>query len=97
MLSWKEPTKKASLRPGRPGARHLLEVQVSDARLQRSLLAFLGRTSYAVEARGDGILVIDPPGALDPEVARAELGIYLRTWERQTHEATARFVGNPLR
>lgn len=93
MLSWKEPAKKTPLRPKRHGARHLLEVQVSDARLQLDLLAFLGRTSYAVEALGDRNLVIDPPGALDPEVARAELGIYLRTWERQTPGATARLVG----
>ncbi|HYM64405.1 MAG TPA: hypothetical protein VES61_06970 [Gaiellaceae bacterium] len=93
MLSWKEPAKQTPLRLERQGARHLFEIQVSDARLQRSLLAFLGRTSYAVEARGDGILVIDPPGALDSEVARAELGVHLRAWERQTPGETARLVG----
>lgn len=61
-------------------------------RLQRSLLAFLGRTSYAAEARDDGILVIDPLGALDPEVARAELDVYLRMWESLTPGAAARLV-----
>lgn len=92
MLSWKEPTKKTLLRLGTQGARHILEVQVSDPRLQRSLLAFLGRTSYAAEARDDGILVIDPLGALDPEVARAELDVYLRMWESLTPGAAARLV-----
>ena len=92
MLSWKEPTKKTRLRLDTQGARHILEVQVLDARLQRSLLAFLGRTSYAAEARDNGILVIDPPRALDPEVALAELGVYLRMWERLTPGADARVI-----
>jgi hypothetical protein len=92
MLSWKEPAKKIVLGPGTRGGRHILEVQVSDARLRRSLLAFLARTSYAAEARDDGILVVDPPGALEPEVARAELGVYLRIWERLTPGAIAHLV-----
>ncbi|MGI8607107.1 MAG: hypothetical protein ACR2L0_08150 [Gaiellaceae bacterium] len=72
--------------------RHIFEVQVSDPRFRGSLLAFLGRTSYAAEVRADGILVIDPPAALDRAVARAELGVYLRMWEHVTPEATARLV-----
>ena len=75
------------------GVGHILEVQVSDSSLQTSLLAFLGRTSFAAEARDDGILVIHPPGALDPDVARVELGIYLRMWERLTPGAAARLTG----
>jgi hypothetical protein len=93
MLSWKEPAKRTFLRFDTQEARHTLEVQVSDARLQRSLLAFLGRTSYAAEARDDGVLVIDPPGALDPEVARVELEVYLRMWERLTPDGAARLIG----
>ena len=60
---------------------------------RRSLLAFLGRTSYAAEVRDDGVLVIGPPGALEPEVARAELRVYLRMWERVTPGGAARLVG----
>jgi hypothetical protein len=93
MLSWKEPTNSTLLRLGTRRAPDILEVRVSDARLQRSLLAFLGRTSYAPEARDDGVLVIDPPGALDPEIARAELRVYLRMWERVTPGGAARLVG----
>jgi hypothetical protein len=92
MLSWKEPTKMTFLRLGAQDA-HILEVQVSDARLRRSLLTFLGRTSYAAEAREDGVLLIDPPGALDPKIARAELAVYLRMWERLTPGGAARLVG----
>ena len=93
MLSWKEPAKRTRLRLGAPEAQHILEVRVSDACLRRSLLAFLGRTSYAAEAREDGVLVIDPPGALDPKIARAELTVYLRMWERLTPGGAAHFVG----
>jgi hypothetical protein len=93
MLSWKEPAKRTRLRLGAPEVQHILEVRVSDARLRRSLLAFLGRTSYAVEAREDGVLVIDPPGALDPKIARAELALYLRMWERLTPGGAAHLVG----
>jgi hypothetical protein len=92
MLSWKEPTKRTLLRRGTLEARHILEVQVSDARLERSLLAFLGRTSYAAEVREDGVLLIDPPGALDPKIARAELGVYLRMWERLTPDGIAHLI-----
>ena len=74
MLSWKEPAKKTLLRLGTQGVGHILEVQVSDASVQTSLLAFLRRTSFGAEAREDGILVIHPPGALDPDVARASSG-----------------------
>jgi hypothetical protein len=81
------------VRPSTRRTADLLEVQVSDAGLERSLLSFLGRTSYAAEARDDGILVIDPPGALDAKVARAELGVYLRMWERLTPGGTARLRG----
>jgi hypothetical protein len=93
MLSWKEPTN--SIRPlvCTRRAPDILEVRVSDARLRRSLLAFLGRTSYAAEARDDGVLVIDPPGALDPQVARAEVRVYLRTWERLTPGGAASLKG----
>jgi hypothetical protein len=73
-------------------ARHILEVQVSDARLERSLLAFLGRTAYAAEVREDGVLVIDPPRALDPKVARAELRVYLGMWERLTPGGVAHLI-----
>ena len=93
MLSWKEPTYITFPRLGTRRARDILEVQVSDARLQASLLAFLGRTPYAAEARDDGVLLIDPPGALEPEVARAELRVYLRMWERLTPGGAARVVG----
>jgi hypothetical protein len=85
MLSWKEPNNSTLLRLGTRKARDLLEVQVSNARFQTSLLAFLGRTSYAAE--------IDPPAALEPEVARAELSVYLRLWERLTPGGAARLVG----
>jgi hypothetical protein len=71
----------------------VFEIQVSDSRFEKSLLAFLGRTSYAAEIRADGILVVEPPGALDPEVARTELAVYLRMWERSTPGAGAGFVG----
>ena len=93
MLSWKEPTHITFPRLGTRRPRDILEVQVSDARLQRSLLAFLRRTSYAAEARDDGVLLIDPPGALALEVARAELRVYLRIWERLTPGGAARLVG----
>jgi hypothetical protein len=93
MLSWKEPAKMTRLRLGAPEVQHILEVRVSDARLRSSLLAFLGRTSYAVEAREDGVLVIDPPGALDPKIARAELAVYLRMWERLMPGGAAHLVG----
>ena len=93
MLSWKEPTHITFPRLGTRRARDILEVRVSDARLRRSLLAFLGRTSYAAESREDGVLVIDPPGALDPKIARAELAVYLRMWERLTPGGAAHLVG----
>jgi hypothetical protein len=93
MLSWKEPTNSIRQRLGTRRAPDILEVRVSDARLRRSLLAFLGRTSYAAEARDDGVLVIDPPGALDPEVARAEVRVYLRMWERLTPGGAASLKG----
>jgi hypothetical protein len=93
MLSWKEPTKRTRRRRGTQDARHILEVQVSDARLERSLLAFLGRTSYAAEVREDGVLLVDPPGALSPKVARAELKVYLRMWERLTPGGVAHLIG----
>jgi hypothetical protein len=95
MLSWKEPAKRTVVRRGTQEAGHILEVQVPDARLQRSLLAFLMRTSYAAEVRDDGILVVDPPGALDPAVARAEFRVYLRMWERLTPGGTAHLAGEP--
>ncbi len=92
MLSWKEPTQSSFPPLGTRRGRDILEVQVSNARFQRSLLAFLRRTSYAAEARDDGVLVIGPPGALEPEVARAELRVYLRMWERLTPGGAARLV-----
>lgn len=95
MLSWKEPTKRTLSRRGTQEARPILEVQVSDTCLERSLLSFLGRTSYAAEVREDGVLVIHPPGALDPKVARAELGVYLRMWERLTPGRVAHLIGEP--
>jgi hypothetical protein len=93
MLSWKDPNNSTLLRLGTREARDILEVQVSNAPFQTSLLAFLGRTSYAAEVRDDGVLVIEPPGALEPEVARAELRVYLRMWERLTPGGAARLVG----
>jgi hypothetical protein len=74
-------------------AQHALEVQVSDAGLRKSLLAFLGRTSYGAEVREDGVLVIHPPGAINPRIARAELAVYLRMWERLTPGGAAHLVG----
>ena len=94
MLSWKEPPKRTSSRLGVHEAHHILEVQVSDAGLRKSLLAFLGRTSYAAEARKDGVLVIQPPGAISPKIARAELAVYLRMWERLTPGGAAHLVGD---
>ena len=57
------------------------------------MLAFLGRTSFAAEARAGGILVIHAPAALEKDLARAELGIYLRMWERLTPGAGAEVRG----
>jgi hypothetical protein len=60
-----------------------LWIWVSDPASASDLAAFLAGTAYgAVQVRED-TLAVSPPLALDEQIARAELGIYVRMWRRR--------------
>lgn len=61
----------------------LLRVHVSDAASASDLAAFLAGTAYEATRIAPDSLAVRAPSALGEEVARAELDVYLRIWQRR--------------
>ena len=69
-----------------------LRVRLSDPARLHELLDFFEVTVYAPRKIDDDTLEVTAPPALEPGIAYAELGIYLRLWERLHPQVTAQIV-----
>jgi hypothetical protein len=69
-----------------------LRIEVSDARLAQSLSGFLRHSIYEPSAPEGDIVSVTAPEGLSPEVARAELDLYLGAWRRLHPEASVSLV-----
>jgi hypothetical protein len=69
-----------------------LRIEVSDARLARSLSGFLEHSIYQPAPPEGEIVSVTAPEGLSPELARAELDLYLSAWRRLHPEAAVSLV-----
>jgi hypothetical protein len=80
-LDWRPPSRHSDQRFLMP-TRAQLRIAVSDPRLARSLSGFLEHSIYQ-PAPPEGVIVpVIAPEGLSPELARAELDLYLGAWRR---------------
>jgi hypothetical protein len=68
-----------------------LRIEVSEPQLVQSLSRFLEHSIYQPAPEGDIVSVTAPEG-LSPELARAEVDLYLRAWRRLHPEVSVSLV-----
>ena len=73
-------------------ARAQLLIEVSDPGLTRSLSGFMEHTIYSPAPSAEGIVVVTGPEGLPPDIARAEVALYLKAWQRHHPEASASLI-----
>jgi hypothetical protein len=59
-----------------------LRIEVSDPELAHSLSGFLEHSIYRPELPEGDVVSVTAPEGLSPELARAELDLYLGAWRR---------------
>lgn len=59
-----------------------LRIEVSDADLAQSLSGFLEHSIYQPSPPEGDVVPVTAPEGLSPELARAELALYLGAWRR---------------
>jgi sorbitol-specific phosphotransferase system component IIC len=69
-----------------------LRIEVSDAELAQSLGRFLEHSVYQPAPPEGEIVSVTVPEGLSPEVARAELNLYLGAWSRLHPEVSVALV-----
>jgi hypothetical protein len=69
-----------------------LRIEVSDERLAESLSGFLRHSIYEPEQPEGDVVSVNAPEGLSPELARAELDLYLSAWRRLHPEVTVNVV-----
>jgi len=72
--------------------RSLFMIRVEEFGRLRSLVDFLERTHYTTVHASYDTVGVSPPDSVSEERARAELGMYLRIWEKIHPGATARLA-----
>jgi hypothetical protein len=69
-----------------------LRIEVSDPRFATSLSSFLEHTIYRPSAPEGAVVSVTGPDGLSVLIARAELDLYLRAWNRLHPEVSARVI-----
>jgi hypothetical protein len=69
-----------------------LRIEVSNPGLAQSLSSFLEHTIYRPGPPEDAIVSVAGPVGLSVVIARAELELYLRAWQRLHPEASAQVI-----
>jgi hypothetical protein len=69
-----------------------LRIEVSDQRFAQSLSGFLEHSIYQPSPPEGDIVSVTAPEGLSPELARAELGLYLDAWRRLHPEVAVSLV-----
>jgi hypothetical protein len=69
-----------------------LRIEVSNPELAHSLKGFLEHSIYQPEPPEGEIVPVNAPEGLSPELARAELDLYLGAWRRLHPEASVSLV-----
>jgi hypothetical protein len=90
-LDWRPPSfrqPKGSLMP----TRTQLRIEVSDPQLAQSLSGFLEHSIYQPAPPEGEIVSVTVPEGLSPELARAEIDLYLRAWRRLHPEVAVSLV-----
>ena len=72
--------------------RRQLRIEVSDAELAQSLRGFLEHSIYLPSPPEGEIVSVTAPEGLSPELARAELNLYLSAWRRLHPEVVVSLV-----
>ena len=67
--------------------------RVDDPAMLPDLVEFLGNTVYGITQVDESSVEVEPPGELDRAIVEAELGVYLRMWERENPGASALIAG----
>jgi len=75
-----------------PAGSAAFDVWVSDPSLAADLAGFLHATAYESARLAADTLSVRPPAGLDDDLARVELDIYLRLWQRRHPSETAEIV-----
>jgi hypothetical protein len=69
-----------------------LRIEISDAALAQSLRGFLEHSIYEPAPPQGNVVPVTTPEGLSPELARAELDLYLGAWSRLHPEVAVSLV-----
>jgi hypothetical protein len=90
-LDWRPPSYHDNQRFAMT-TRTLLRIAVSNPELAPSLKGFLEHSIYEPSAPEGDVVPVRTPEGLAPELARAELDLYLSAWRRLHPEASVSLV-----